>query len=264
MIDASATASANMAAPPVRRWGLSFDAAARAFDAASWVLLIAFVIGALAVIAMIKSVSDDHRDARSLLDQSQARLASVESERKRAEQSVAELQAQISAARANVSRLEASLGAANERANKAERNAAEARAELDRYTRARLLTVEQQRDTAERLRSYRGMPFGFVVASAPDAFTLMGQIGKALSEAGWAWTSAPAPLAFETAKADPAAPSALTVQILVDERRAQEWGAAAVHLRDALRAAGLSATAEAARAGSEPATAIRIRISDQP
>jgi septal ring factor EnvC (AmiA/AmiB activator) len=265
MISVSAATGAKIADGPVRRWGLSFDAASRAFDAASWVLLIAFVLGALAVVAMIKSVSEEHRGARSLLEQSQAQVARMESEGSRADRSIAELREQVSAARAGALRQERALGSANERATRAERHAAELRTELERHTRARLLTAEQQRDTAERLRAFRGVPFSFAVAVEPDAFSLMGQIGKALSDAGWEWMSAPAPLVFETAAtANPAASSGLAVQILVDERRAQEWGGAAVHLRDALRSAGLAATAEAARAGAEPATAIRIRISGQP
>ena len=132
---------------------------------------------------------------------------------------------------------------------------------LEQYKNPRALSFEQVAQMTERLRSFERTPFDFSLTSDPDAISLMGWVAKALIDSGWQWNGLAAPLVFDQ-PGQPARPiqASLSLQIRVDERKIQVWEKPALELRDALKAAGIEATAEAAKADGTGDNAIHIRI----
>jgi hypothetical protein len=235
------------------RLGVSLETASAAFEIASWALLVAFIVGGMAAIVIVFTSSDSEHQWSSLREQSRARIVELESEAATASAALRSAETDTAAAREVAA-------TANVRAADAERRAAEASLETEKNKNPRTLSPQQLARMTERLRRFEKTPFDFSLVPESEAISLMDEIARALTHAGWEWNGLPLLLVSKHPGEPPRTDTSSGVQIQIDERRKQEWEKPALELRDALKSAGLEATAEAIKAYGAGDNAIHIRI----
>jgi hypothetical protein len=152
---------------------------------------------------------------------------------------------------------------AQERAKVAEQKAAEANLALAKFKAPRVLSSEQQRHIAGKLKQFAGTEFdaGVGPKGDPEPIYLARTIGSALGAAGWkfiAWTGG-----TETYSEPPMPPIGLTsvTNVIIDVHpdRWEKYGAAATSLASALNDEGIEAIASSNQT-SVNTDAIHIRI----
>jgi chromosome segregation ATPase len=255
--------------------GISAETASAAFDVASWTLLVAFVVGGMAAIVIVFTSFDKEHQWDSLREQSRARIVELELETAKANTELRKANADIASANASMAEARKRIAAferdaadarelaaaANGRAADAEKRAAEASLEVEKYKSPRTLSSQQLARMTERLKRFEKTPFDFSLTPDSEAISLMGEIAKVLTDSGWEWRGLPVLLVSKrTGELYPRMGASSGVQIQVDERKKQEWEKPALELRDALKGAGIEATAEAIKAGGVSDNAIHIRI----
>jgi len=131
----------------------------------------------------------------------------------------------------------------------------------------RMLTGEQQARIADKLRSFGSIPFDFALQTNPETIQLMEQVAAAVEAATWArkeWKYPPGQVGtIFTPFGDKPGVGIVSfrgLQILWDDSRTAEFGAAAVALRDALNAEGVAATARRVTDKSDNPDAVHVEI----
>ncbi len=131
----------------------------------------------------------------------------------------------------------------------------------------RTLTAEQRERIEAKLRPFGAIPFDFALHTSTEPIQLMEQVAEALEAATWvrkAWKYPPGQVGtiFTPSSGKPGVGivSFRGFQIVWDDSRTAEFGAAAAALRDALNAEGIAATARRITDKSDNPDAVHVKI----
>jgi chromosome segregation ATPase len=217
-----------------------------------WLGLLTAVAACATVAAAFKqwqanNIIEAHNDWRTATlekETAQAKLDFAQAQERMAElgKEAEALKAQSSEAEKDVALLKNETAQANQRAAEANKLAEEARLELERLKTPRTLNAEQQARIVDRVKTFAGTPYNFVVMAETEPMNLMVHIDAALETAGWklvSWES-DNPLIIKRdgkPKAGVSVTEGLGIEIAESKRA--EWEDPAEALANALAAEGL-------------------------
>jgi hypothetical protein len=195
-------------------------------------------------------------------------MARVQHDTAQANERAAQLEKEAANARAAVA-------GANARAAEASQKAAEAQLALEKFKAPRMLTLDQQRQIAERVKSFNKMRFDLsAITGDPEALALSGQIADALKMGGWTWIEFNHPdgpfmtvFSFGSDIPNVGQQGRIGVDIKVHLDHAAELSAAANALSTALNDVGVNAKFAAdadAQAGIPNHDTIHVMIGKKP